>query len=73
MTDRRQKCEPRVNPVTYTHTRMHILRGEYAERRKTYDIIFRFCLKMEYPQAYKWNIIEYPRIFNDIPFRVKPG
>jgi len=20
---------------------------------------------MEYPRAYKWNIIEYPRIFND--------
>jgi len=27
---------------------------------------------MEYPRAYKWNIIEYPRIFNDIPFMGLP-
>jgi len=49
-----------------------VLRGEYAERRKKYDIIFRFSLKMEYPRAYKWNLIEYPRIFNDIPFMGLP-
>jgi len=29
-----------------------ILRGEYAERTKKYDIRFRFSLKMEYPRAY---------------------
>jgi len=29
-------------------------------------------LKMEYPRAYKWNTIEYPRIFNDIPFMGLP-
>jgi len=48
------------------------LRGEYAERRKKYDIILQIRLNMEYPRAYKWNIIEYPRIFNDIPFMCLP-
>jgi len=27
---------------------------------------------MEYSRAYKWNIIEYPRIFNDVPFMGLP-
>ena len=48
------------------------LRGEYAEPRKKYDLIFRFSLKTEYPRAYKWNLIEYPRIFNEIPFMGLP-
>jgi len=42
------------------------LRGDYAERRKKYVILFRFSLKMEYPRTYKWNIIEYPRKYDII-------
>jgi len=45
------------------------LRGEYAERRKKYDRIFRFSFKMEYPRAFKRNIIESP-LKHDIIFHL---
>jgi len=61
-----QRTQRRASIYTKLGTgyqRVGSLRGEYAERRTKYDIIFRFSLKMEYPRAYKWNIIEYLRIF----------
>jgi len=69
-TAQRESTQPksRVFPrcATKPHCSVVALRGEYAERRKKYDIIFRFSLKMEYPRAYKWNIIEYPRKYDII-------
>ena len=36
------------NRKTQVNVSVSVLRGEYAERRKKYDIIFRFSLKTEY-------------------------
>jgi len=61
----------RQTPVAQTR-REHKPTWGIRGAKKKIDIIFRFSLKMEYPRAYKWDIIEDPRIFNDIPFMGLP-
>jgi len=44
--------------------------GIRGAKKKNTILYYILRLNMEYPRAYKWNIIEYPRIFNDIPFHL---
>jgi len=61
------KLHPISRDVSVASTaRVKVLRGEYAERRKKYDIIFRFSLKMVYNIVLNgislnilWNMILY--------------